>query len=361
MTTVSGRGRQGRITIADVAARAGVSTSTASLAFRQPSRVVDATRNRILGVADELGYDGPHPAASSLRSGRSGIIGVVIAEHVRHAFLNPVAVATMDGLSEVLDGEGYGQLLLAGRAHARDRPEPLRTLPLDAVVFATRGEEFDDLLPLVRARGVPLVGIEGPHAPDVTVVDVDDRGGMRRLAAHVAALGHRHVGVVMRTTTLGSTRAPGPPVPVSHRLDEIENRTIRARLDAVAEVFPDAVRVEAGGRTAADGEAAAAVLLDAGLPPTALLAQNDILAAGAIAAATRRGLRVPDDLTVTGFDGVDLPWLPHALTTVRQPLRERGRRAGEIALALARGEHPSSVVLPVDLVEGGTAAPPRAG
>ncbi len=359
MTMMTGRGRRGRITIADVAAQAGVSTSTASLAFRAPDRVVDATRDRILAVAASLGYDGPHPVASSLRSGRSGIVGVVIAEHVRHAFLNPVALATMDGLSEVLDEEGYGQLLLPGRAHARTRPEPLRTLPVDAVVFATRGEEFDDLLPLVRARGVPLVGIEGPHASDITVVEVDDRGGMRRIADHVAALGHRRVGVVMRTTTLGAAHPPGAVVPIAENLERIENRTIRARLEAVAEVFPGAVRVEAGGRTVADGEAAARVLLGGAHPPTAVLAQNDILAAGALAAASGFGLRVPEDLTVTGFDGVELPWLGRALTTVRQPLRERGRRAGEIALALIRGEQPSSVVLPVEFVAGTTAGPPR--
>lgn len=354
-----GRGRQGRATIADVAAIAGVSTSTASLVFRSQDRVAPGTRDRILAAAEAVGYQGPHPIASSLRSGRSGIVGIVIAERVRQAFQNPVAVATMDGLSDVLDGEGFGQLLLPGRADpVPSRPDPLRMLPVDAVVFATRGEEFDDLLPVVRARGVPIVGIEGPHARDVILVEVDDVGGMRAMAERVAALGHRRVGVIMRTTRLGRSDAPGPVEPVGARLDEIVNRTIRGRLEAVQGVFADAVRVEAGGRDATAGAAAALRLLQTGDRPTALLAQNDQLAAGALGAAAELGLQVPEDVTVTGFDGVEMPWLGRSLSTIRQPLHERGRRAGELVTALLRGDQvPARTILPVELVTGQTAGP----
>ena len=354
-----GRGRQGRATIADVAAIAGVSTSTASLVFRSQDRVAPGTRDRILAAAEAVGYQGPHPIASSLRSGRSGIVGIVIAERVRQAFQNPVAVATMDGLSDVLDEEGFGQLLLPGRADpVPSRPDPLRMLPVDAVVFATRGEEFDDLLPVVRARGVPIVGIEGPHARDVILVEVDDVGGMRAMAERVAALGHRRGGVIMRTTRLGRSDAPGPVEPVGARLDEIVNRTIRGRLEAVQGVFADAVRVEAGGRDATAGAAAALRLLQTGDRPTALLAQNDQLAAGALDAAAELGLQVPEDVTVTGFDGVEMPWLGRSLSTVRQPLHERGRRAGELVTALLRGDQvPARTILPVELVTGQTAGP----
>lgn len=357
MAPMPGRGRQGRATIADVAAAAGVSTSTASLVFRSSDRVSPGTRDRVLAAAAELGYQGPHPVASSLRSGRSGIVGIVIAERVRQAFQNPVAVATMDGLSDVLDREGFGQLLLPGRADpVPDRPDPLRMLPVDAVVFATRGEEFDDLLPVVRARGVPIVGIEGPHADGVTLVEIDDVGGMTAMAQYVAGLGHQRVGVIMRTTRLGRAVQPGPLEPIGARLDEILNRTIRGRLEAVQRIFPAAVRVEAGGRDADAGAAAASLLLTQPDRPTALLAQNDQLASGALAAAAALRLDVPGELTITGFDGVEMPWLSRRLTTVRQPLQERGRRAGELVTALLRGEQvPARTVLPVELVRGETA------
>ena len=357
----AGRGRSGRVTIADVAARARVSTSTASLAFRGSDRVRTDTHERIMHAAHALSYSGPHPVASSLRSGRSGIVGIVIAERVGLAFQNPVALATMDGLSESLESVGFGQLLLPGRAQISPAQDPLRTLPVDAVVFATRGEEFDLLLPTVRARGVPMVGIEGPHADDITLVEVADRSGMVHLAEHVAELGHRRVGVVMRTTQLGDERPPGRPVPIAHEIESISNTTIRGRLEAIRSVFPGALRVEAGGRDASAGSAAAHVLLDADPGVTAVLAQNDVLAAGAITAARERGLRVPDDLTVTGFDGADIPWLDLPLTTIVQPLRERGREAGRIVGELLRGEQPSSIVMPVRFQAGATSAPPRIG
>src|SRR5690606_38763560 len=333
---------------------------TASLVFRRRERVSPGTRDRILAAAAELGYEGPHPVASSLRSGRSGIVGIVIAERVRQAFQNPVAVATMDGLSDVLDREGFGQLLRPGRAEPRDeRPEALRMLPVDAVVFATRGEEFDHLLPLVLARGVPVVGIEGPHAEGVTLVEIDDVTGMAAMAQHVAALGHTRVGVVMRTTRLGHSGDPGPVEPIAADLDAIVNRTIRGRLEAVLGVFPDAVRVEAGGRNVGAGAAAARRLLDRPDRPTAILAQNDMLAAGVVQAALALGLDVPGDVTVTGFDGVDVAGLGRQLTTVRQPLHERGHRAGELVMAMLRGEEvPPRTLLPVALVPGQTAGPP---
>jgi len=357
--TPGGRGRAGRVTIADVAASAGVSTSTASLAFRGSDRVLGETRDRILAAAAALGYDGPHPVASSLRSGRSGIVGIVVAERVGLAFQNPVTLATMDGLSERLDSVGYGQLLLPGRARPLPHPDPLRSLPVDAVVFATRGEEFDQLLPLVRARRVPIVGIEGPHADDVTLVEIDDADGMTQIAEHVATLGHRRVGVVMRTTQPGKTHEPGPAVPILEGIDKVTNGTIRGRLEAVARVFPGAVRVEAGGRDSGAGNAAAHALLALGDAPTAILAQNDILAAGAVSAARERGLAVPRDVTVTGFDGIDVPWLDVPLTTVKQPLRGRGREAGRIVDELLNGGSPASIMLPVSFRAGATAAPAR--
>lgn len=121
-------------------------------------------------------------------------------------------------------------------------------------------------------------------------------------------------------------------------------------------MFPGAIHVEVGGRDIEAGAAAALRLLDRPDRPTAVLAQNDMLAAGAIQAARSLGLEVPRDLTITGFDGVDMPGLGRVLTTVRQPLHERGRRAGEVVSALLRGEDvPARTLLPVELVPGESA------
>ncbi|WP_435079160.1 substrate-binding domain-containing protein [Clavibacter michiganensis] len=347
------------VTLADVAALAGVSTSTASLAYRSTGSITPATRARILRAAASIGYAGPDPTARSLKSGRSGIVGVVVAGSIRRAFQNPVALATMAGLSEALDDLDVGQLLLPGRREPREGSAPLlEGMPVDAVVFLTRGEEVDALLPGLRARRIPMVGVEGPHGEGVAVVDIDDARGMGELARHVRALGHRHVAVLMRTTRIEEDGPPGPVIPVGRDLEDIVNRTIRERLRAAWSVFPDAVRVEAGGRDLEAGERAAGVLLDLPSRPTAILAQNDMLAASAIRAAAARGLRVPEDLTVTGFDGAHLPWLERQLTTVEQPLHDRGVRAGRMVGELLAGRAPASVVLPVRVRMGDTAAAP---
>lgn len=349
------------VTLADVAALAKVSTSTASLAYRRTGSITERTRARILAAAAEIGYAGPNPTARSLKSGRSGIVGIIVAGTVRRAFQNPVAMATMAGLSEALDELDVGQLLLSHRSESGDRSARLLDgMPVDAVVFLTRGEEFDGLLPSMRARHIPMVGVEGPHEEAVTLVDIDDASGMAVLARHVRDLGHTRVGVVMRSTRIDANGPPGPIEPVDARLETISNRTIRERLRAVASVFPDATRVEAGGRELDSGEIAAGRILDQDSPPTAILAQNDMLAVGALRAAAARGLQVPRDLTVTGFDGADIPLLGRRLTTVEQPLHERGLQAGRMVGELLAGGAPSSVVLPVVFREGDTSGPPRA-
>ncbi|WP_202565635.1 LacI family DNA-binding transcriptional regulator [Agreia sp. COWG] len=350
------------VTLADVAALAKVSTSTASLAYRRTGSITERTRARILAAAAEIGYAGPNPTARSLKSGRSGIVGVIVAGTVRRAFQNPVAMATMAGLSEALDELDVGQLLLSHRSESGDRSARLLDgMPVDAVVFLTRGEEFDGLLPSMRARRIPMVGVEGPHDEGITLVDIDDSAGMGVLAAHVRDLGHRRVGVVMRATRIDANGPPGPLSSIDANLDAISNRTIRERLRAVAAVFPDAVRVEAGGRELHSGEIAAGRLLDQPCPPSAILAQNDMLAVGALRAAAARGLLVPRDLTVTGFDGAEIPLLGRRLTTVEQPLHDRGLQAGRMVGELLAGGSPSSVLLPVAFREGDTSAPPRAG
>ncbi len=168
-----------RPTLAAVAARAGVSRSTASLAFSGAGPVAAETRERIFAAAAELGYAGPDPLAQSLRRGRSGVVGVIIGDRVLNAFRDPVQIALMDGLTEVLSPLGSSLLLLAGeRALAGPSLQQVARVPLDAAVFETCGEEDDPLVEQLRRRGVPMVGVEGPtREPDITLIEIDDRVG----------------------------------------------------------------------------------------------------------------------------------------------------------------------------------------
>jgi DNA-binding LacI/PurR family transcriptional regulator len=343
------------LTLAAVASRAGVSPSTASLAFAGSPRVAPATRDRVLAAAAELGYAGPNPIAASLRRGRSGVVGAFVGERLLYAFRDPVAVQLMDGITEVLGAHGVGLLLLAGQA-GRPAAEQLARMPLDAAIFATCGLEDDPALDLLRARGVPLVGVEGPVADDVVLVDIDDRAGTVALATHLRDLGHHRVATVAMPLRLDGTRGP---VDAARRA-RVHYRDVRHRIVGVEDVFGPVPVVETASNVVAEGEAAGRALLDVSAEerPTAVIAQSDVLAAGVLEAAVGLGLRVPDDVSVVGFDGADLPWLPGTLTTVVQPSDAKGRAAASAAMALVAGERPADVLLPVTLRVGTTSGPP---
>ncbi len=354
-----------RPTLRDVAARAGVSASTASLAFAADPRVAPATRERVLGAAADLGYAGPDPLARSLRQGRSGVVGAVVGERLRYAFADPHAVAVLDGLAEEVGALGSGLLLVSGGDDEQRRVEQLTQVPLDAVVLATCGGPTDPAVRLLLRRGVPVVGIEGPHEPGVHLVDIDDRGASADVARLLVGLGHAAVTVVALPWRLDGRRGPMD--------DERRARPgyddCRLRLLGTA----DAVAVEAvwecAGNQIEEGQRAGLALLAGadgralppGRRPTAVVAQSDLLAVGVVLAARALGLRVPEDLSVTGFDGVATPWIGGAvLTTVVQPATDKGRAAGRMVAALLRGEAPDDVLLPVHQRVGTTTGPPPA-
>ena len=350
-----------RPTLREVAARAGVSASTASLSFAGDPRVAHDTRERVLEAAGELGYSGPDPLARSLRRGRSGVVGVIVGERLGYAFADPHLLAVLDGLAEQVEALGGGLLLLSGVEDSR-RAVQVAQVPLDAAVYATCGGPADSTLGLLLRRRVPVVGIEGPHHPGVHLVDIDNRGASAVVARLVVGLGHRRVAVAALPWLLDGRRG---------RLDGARRAApgyddCRLRLQGVEDVVAPSGVWECAGNQREEGERAGRELLaDADgrlLPldrrPTAVLAQSDVLAVGVVQAARALGLRVPEDLSVTGFDGIETPWLGEAvLTTVEQPATDKGRAAGRMVAALLRGEDPDDVQLPVRVRRGTTTAP----
>ncbi|MDN5857757.1 MAG: LacI family DNA-binding transcriptional regulator [Pseudonocardia sp.] len=344
-----------RPTLAAVAAAARVSPSTASLAFSNSARVAPVTRERVLAAARRLGYAGPDPVAASLRRGRSGVIGAFVGERLLYAFRDPVAITLLDGITEVLGSHGVGLLLLAGDA-GRPTIEQIARLPLDAAIFATCGLEDDPALARLRHRGVPVVGVEGPAGTDA-LVDIDDAGGIAALARHLHELGHRRVETITMPLRLDGTVGPVTPA----RRGRAHYRDVRRRLAGVEDVFGPVPAYETASNSVADGVAAGHAVLDvpAAHRPTAVIAQSDVLAAGVLQAAAELGLRVPEDVSVTGFDGAELHWLGDTrLTTVVQPTAQKGRAAAGAAMQLVALGAAADVSLPVALRIGTTSGPP---
>ncbi|MBS1906278.1 MAG: LacI family DNA-binding transcriptional regulator [Actinobacteria bacterium] len=344
-----------RATIADVARAAGVSPSTASVVFSGKAPTARATRERVLAAAAELGYAGPDPRAASLRRGRSGIVAVALEEHLRAAFLDPIKTATMDGLTDGLAELGAGVLLLRDDPEAGAGAPTLATAPIDAAVLIGCSGRMLQTLEAVHARGLPVVVIEGDAGDDVPRMELDNGEAAAQIARHLRALGHRDVAVV--TLPFDGAKVRGDAAP--ERIATITTPVTKARLTPTLEVFPDARVVSAGDSLIDEGLIAGRTLFaDRRTRPTAVIAQSDLLAAGVIRAAEEAGLRVPEDISVAGFDGIAVDGLGgHVLTTAVQPAVEKGRAAGDAVARMLAGEQAVSIRFTCTFREGTTTGP----
>ena len=352
MTTEASSIPIGRPTLAAVARLAGVSPSTASLAFSGAGPVSEDARARVLAAAAELDYAGPDPRAQSLRRGRSGIIGVIMEDRLRDAFRDPMNIAMLDGIADEL-GVGSGLLLLTDTG---DGTGTIRTAPVDAVVLVGCSTRLIDSVIVFRQRGVPIVAIEAEPMEGVLAIDLDNLEASRTLATHLKDLGHHRVGIVTLPLDPEHTRADLTP----ERESASEGYTATSRIRGVRKIFPDATGRSAAGSFIEEGELAGRLMLaDPATRPTAIIAQSDLLAVGVIRAAEELGLSVPDDLSVVGFDGIRPSSVaPHDLTTMVQPAVEKGRATGRGILALLAGDSPEPVAFRCEFHHGTTTGPP---
>jgi DNA-binding LacI/PurR family transcriptional regulator len=353
-----------RPTLAAVARAAGVAPSTASLAFSGAGPVAEQTRQHVLAVAAQLGYDGPDPRARSLRRGRSGIIGVVLDERLSEAFRDPVNVQTLDGVSEVA-GEAGMSLLLVRSPLDRETYGPLVDAPMDAVILFGCNVRIDPAVAILRRRRIPVVAIEADDIEGAVPIQLDSREASRRAAAFLRDLGHRAVTVVSLPFDTTGYRGWSDPA----REAGSTAFTTMERLRGVRGVFPSAPALAAAGSSVEEGRIAGRTLFGPGVAPadrpTAVVAQSDVLAVGVISAAIDAGLRVPEDVSVVGFDGIRVDdSLLHTspirqLTTLVQPFVQKGQAAARAAIAMVEGGVGEPAAFRSQLRIGDTVAPPR--
>lgn len=343
-----------RPNLAAVAALAGVSPSTASLAFSGSGPVSAATRERVLAAAAQLDYAGPDPRAQSLRRGRSGIIGVVIEDRLHDAFRDPMNIAMLDGIADETGSLGAGLLLLTENGEGA---ASIRNAPVDAVVLIGCSTSLAAQVAIFRQRGIALAAIEAEPMDDVLAIDLDNRQASHTLARHLADLGHRRVALV--TLPLDAARTRGPLS--EQAIAASTGYTALERIRGAREVFANAPGMMAAVSSIKEGIIAGLeILAGPHTRPTAVIAQSDLLAVGVIRAAEQLGLAVPEDLSIVGFDGVRLDGIaPYDLTTMVQPAVEKGRAAGRGVIALLAGGHPRAVSFTCRFHRGTTTAPPR--
>lgn len=343
--------------MADVAALAGVSLSTVSLTYSGAGPLSPSTKAKVEEAALALGYGGPSPEGRALRSGRSGVVGVVIHEKLARSFRDPLNLRILDGLIADLGELGLGVLLIPQPTGAPGERTLLDTAPMDAVVVLRVRDQREPALEIVRRRGVPLVVMEGPAPEGAGSLSIDDTSAMVQLITQLRALGHERIATVTLPFGVeGETRILPPSearntawIPIHHRLDAF----------GIAGIEP-CVIIEAHASMVEAGIAAGHLALNHESRPTAVVCQSDLLAGGVILAARAHELHVPEDLSVTGFDGIELPWLaPHEVTTMKQDGAAKGHTLAREVKALLAGETPEQVVLPLEYRAGNTIGPAR--
>ena len=323
-----GKKRQRRPSLRDVGLRAGVAVSSASRALAGHPDVNPETRDRVLKAAGELGYE-RNMLAEGLRSGATHTVGFV-ARDIGGYGLGEIA----SGAEHMLSHRAYSVLLTSSRDDPRldvDRISLLEQRRVDGLLLLLASDDHEPTLARIRKLGVPFVLIDRDPPPDLECAAVvcDHRSGARTAIAHLAELGHRHIGLAAGPTHL----RPG--------------RENIAGVTLGAEELGLELSIELGTFTARHGEDATERMLKLDDPPTAIVAGSHDIAVGVLRALQTHGLRVPDDMSLVTNDALAaLGFVDPPLAVIAFRPRLLGERAAHMLLGMLDGAPPTQELLP---------------
>lgn len=337
--------QQGRPTIAQIAARTGVSAGAVSYALNGRPGVSEQTRERIIAVANELGWM-PSNAARALRGGGTATIGLVITRDPAMLGVEPFFMSFVAGIEQVISDQGYALLLQVTpnpEREAKTYREWWSSRRVDGV-FVTDLTVDDPRLDALDQLGLPAVVVGDPeHAGGHPAVWSDDAGAAHLAVHRLAELGHRRIAHVA---------GPREFVHTQVRSGAIAEAARRLGIESVGEINTD--------YTLEAGRAASEDLLNRAEPPTAIIFDNDLTALGAVRAARARGVSVPKDLSVLAWDDSPLCQLSEPpLSALSRNVSDYGAAAARALLALVKsGERNSVATGAPQLIDRGSLAPP---
>jgi DNA-binding LacI/PurR family transcriptional regulator len=347
----------GTVRLRDVAAAAGVSQGTASNVFNRPGAVREEVRDRVMAAAGKLGYAGPSLTGRLLRAGKVNAIGVATVEPMHYFFEDPWARAIMAEISTVCDARGAGVSLVSAQNQER-LAWNIQNALVDGFVLLCVGRA-EAMVQLTRQRDLPFIALAlDANEPNVPSLGIDNIAGARAAAEHLLGLGHRrlavlaiefsadHTGLVDRDAVLGSIYTSTRDRVLGYWA-ALDAAGLAADSVPVFETRGDRESVDAGMET----------LFGGAEEPTAILAMSDHVALLAMDWLKAHGKRVPEDVSIVGFDGVpEAARSDPGLTTMAQPLRQLAERA---VAAILDGAMPGiEESLAVTLVVRGSTAPP---
>ncbi|MGQ7247304.1 LacI family DNA-binding transcriptional regulator [Halomonas sp. V046] len=326
-----------RITLKDLAHELGVSTASVSNAFNRPDQLSSTLRSHILSEAKRLGYQGPDARARSLRTGRSRIIAVVLAETLTYSLNDAVSSELLSGVAEVLDAHGHTLLLLSGRQPGSDHHPGSASMADGFIVYGLMPS--DHLLSDLPPQS-PLVAVDF-HVEGRPTVHIDNEPACYAIADHALAQRPKRIGILCLRLT--ATPHNGPLTDQQEWLSA-ERTITRSRLDGFYRAIDqhgiprDQVplwNIEENIHSVCAPVIEAILDLPDDERPDLLLCMSDRIALTALTLAEQRGIRVPEDLRLTGFDGIEEgQYRAPRLTTVRQNSSEKGRMAARMILGL---------------------------
>lgn len=328
-----------RITIGDVAAQAGVSVATVSKVLNGRYGVAQDTATRVKAVIEELGYEASL-IARSLRSSRTNVIGILVAD------FEPFSAELLKGAALAIRGSGYEVVVYSG-GHGHDHAGWERRYMSRLSGTLTDGTILVTPTVVDVVNDAPVVAVDAHTGTSgLPTVSSDNLKGAIVATEHLIRLGHRRIGFLAGRPDLESA--------------QLREQGYRQALGAAGIVIdPELVLV--GGYTAADAAAPARQLLQMDDPPSAVFAANDLSAIETIEAAQALGLRVPDDVSVVGFDNVpESALIDPPLTTIDQSIQQMGFEAVRLLIALIEdpSRPPVHVTLPTELVVRQSSGPP---
>ena len=330
-------------TLADVATRAGVSTATVSRCLNSPGQVQQGTRDRVMAAVQDLGYS-PNFGARALAARRTKTIGAIIP-----TMENAIFARAIQAFQEELHKSGVTLLISSSSYRPDIEEEQIRTLVArgaDALLLIGH-DRSPAIYQFLANRGVPVL-ISWAYDPAVARLSIgfDNRRAMADLAAEVLARGHRNIGIISAECE-GNDRARA-------RVNGVQDAMREQGLDpTTAHLIETPYSIENGAN-------ALRQMMETSPRPTAVICGNDVLAVGAVQMARELGLAVPGDISITGFDDIELARVVDPpLTTVHVPHREMGRQAARLLVDMIAG-HPArdSVLLETKLCLRGTLGPP---
>ena len=333
-----------RITINDIARLSGYSKTAVSFAFNDPSRISVKACQTIRKVAEDLGYY-PDPLARNFSLQHHGSIGFLLPQDIHYSFQNPYIMQVVEGIGSVCQKNGNTLTLIPPLNESV--VDAVRSAAVDGLITQGMGVEME-IVESIRKRKFPFVTIDGIPSADMPSVNIDDRQAAFDIMDLVLTAGHRSIAIV------GLSKVSYE----KHTTDSIQNKRLEGYLAAMGPYGLDfscpGIDTHTCECTIEEGRQIARLLIGSGNLPTCVVTMSDIVAIGCILEFADHGLRIPQDISVVGFDNIqEASYIIPALTTVDQPASEKGRQAAEMLFSMIKGTYSTEkhLCLPYHLVQ----------